>query len=805
MNVIEKRRELWQFAAWLILLFCGITLNSSHYGLSSVPNVIGILLFLFVLAGFVWGIIIYRHGPGLLNTPLDSGLIVVLLVSVVSTLTSIDPSRSWRAIFNWTSIIVVYYIAVTAFRAGWKVKIFVNALLLIIGIFLLFGYFELTIRLYDWFSTPGTNGFPSFGQLRIGGLINNPNTFAVFVNVGLILALGKLAIKRPRPIWIVFWVFLALPIVVFHGSRSGWLALLVSYGCLMVFLAAWRSGGRNIPIETWVRLALVIFIGTTMTVVLIFFVRQSTLQAGSNIGYLYRFTYWQVAIETWFRSPFFGQGPATFASSYLQSVPVPFERLYVNAHSFYMDTLAESGLAGIVAVLFLIGKISWLVWNRLQMGKWTDVTSALLASLIPFIIFSLFDTPWIQQRFLGAIILAALVIELVPLQNNTKNIKISWGRNIAWIWVPIWFIIVVAGVLGWRAAMLHANGIEVANEGNWKEALELLETAQAQLPVDDTSYMLTKAFSEGVLAANDDLYLESAVRSFEKAIEKEPGWSVNHANLAALYWQKGWSADAIDEMHKAIDLAPSVPLYYLNLGLWYEYDGKTEKAKEEFQQLLALDPEAGDGRFWLVNPLRREVWLADQLSRIENRGKIDSIAEIYTTLENDQPNLARDKLSLLLVDDPENLSIQFALGVTQLFLGETDIAKTTWQNVLTIVEPEQYFIPMWLGALPGASSEQTKEILKKYGQQSIFGPGQADKNTYFRDVFVRFSPQAELLPQLQCFSFSSEMMQQLRLLRKWYARNSETEMVSFVNSYLQANENGIRSCFDEERVYHYKM
>ncbi len=795
-SVSENRRELWQFGAWTIVLLCGISLTSSPLGLSSVPDVIGILLLLFVSTGIGWIYIISRRGIGLLNTPLDSGFIVLLLVSLGSTLTSIDPSRSWRTLINWASIIIVYYFAVTAFRSGWKTKIFVNALLFVIAVYILFGYFELAFSLLSWFSAPGEQTFPSIGQLRVSGLINGPNTFAFFVNTGLILAIGKLAVTKLRPIWLVVWLVISIPVIVFHGSRNGWLALLFSFGCLMLFLALWRSKGTHISIRTWIRLAVVLLVGATLTVGLIYFVRQSTIQSSNSLGYLYRYTFWKIALETFLRSPLFGQGPATFASSYLQSITVPSDRLYVRAHSLYMDTLAELGLAGIFAVLLLSGQVVWLAWSRLRRGKWTTLTPTFLAALIPFFIYSIFDSPWTQQILLIAILLAAIVTELVPLSTYPPTVDNRWHRAKTWIWLLIWLIIVLAGVIGWRAAKLHTSSIVKANEGDWKGALDLLNAAQVQLPLDDTAYMLTMAFTEGVIASKDDLHLESAIQSYKKGIEREPGWSVNHANLASLYWQMGMSADAINAMQKAIALAPSVSLYHLNLGLWYENLGKTDSAQAEYQKLLTLDPNAGNDRFWMTNPLRRELWLSIQSNRMKKSDKNTSIAEIYTALENDQLNLARENLRQLVIEEPNSPSIQLVLGITQLYLGEMEAARETLQRALEIDGPTRRVIPMWLSVLPGAPTEQTEQSLENIGRHSVFGPDQADKNTYFRDVFVSSSLRAELLPQLKCFSFSSELMQQMRLLRELFVRNSDDEMSKFLDSYLHANESGIESCMD---------
>ncbi|MEO7971584.1 MAG: tetratricopeptide repeat protein, partial [bacterium] len=70
------------------------------------------------------------------------------------------------------------------------------------------------------------------------------------------------------------------------------------------------------------------------------------------------------------------------------------------------------------------------------------------------------------------------------------------------------------------------------------------------------------------------------------------------ANRSTLsLFTRSWSAiirDAIPLHEKAISLSPDSPFFYYNLGVSYLFLGNTEKALEQKEKLLQLDPLAAN-------------------------------------------------------------------------------------------------------------------------------------------------------------------------------------------------------------------
>lgn len=102
-------------------------------------------------------------------------------------------------------------------------------------------------------------------------------------------------------------------------------------------------------------------------------------------GFLnYRSQLWSIALGAWREHPWFGLGIDNF-SLVTRDAPEPYRTLFPHAHSLYINTLAERGVAGAAALLALLGALlvslvrarpalndtngRWLVWAAAA-GAW---------------------------------------------------------------------------------------------------------------------------------------------------------------------------------------------------------------------------------------------------------------------------------------------------------------------------------------------------------------------------------------------------------------------------------------------------
>lgn len=788
--------RLLQLSIWLLLL--GYILLMGEWNLL-LPAAAGVTVLFLTVIGVSWVLILRSQGGQLLVTPLDTGLLAILVVLLLATFFSLDPSRSLRIVWQWTAVIVVYYVTITAFHRGWSMQPFVKALLITLFLALLVNYLQLFLWGRRWVEAYGGTGIWPPRLLRVWGITNSPNTFAIMLNMALMPALvygqnGAKAAHRPLPLLV--WFALALPMLIIPSSRSGWLAAIVGGGILW-----WGKNwlGPRPRLLTWRKR---LEVGSLLLIILlllgglIIWLRPDALATAGGANTRNRLLFWQVALDMWQTSPWLGTGPDTYASYYLQQVAVPPATLFVGAHNIFMNVLAEMGLAGLAALLLFSGQLALLIWRDRRSEKWDCWTVGLLASLAAFLVHTLFDVPEPWIMFLAAVMLAMLIHQLAPVTGGTAR---RWQN----VWVLAWLGLVVTGFMGWRAASLYGDGLTAVDEGDWTSALAQFTTAQSSLPYDDTAYLLATGFTTGMRAAQEPIYLQQAVTAHRQLVDADPGWSVHRANLAALYWQQGESIKALAAMKEAIDLSPTVPTYYLNLGLWYEALGDNEAAAAVYSQLYDLPATWREAPFWGDSPVRQQPELVSE-SVIEG---IPSRLAINLTPEDTVATLeAMEQFQAMLRVNPHNFEATFALGIAHVYQGQDEQALLTLRrsavleatlHSLGLSGPRALPIQLWQTAVPGATPEREREVLAQARRQSVYGPGRGGAGTYTRAALSRLPLKYDLLPQLACFTTTADLAAHLEQLRRWQLAAGNDDAAARLAALLAGRGDGLTSCFQE--------
>jgi O-antigen ligase len=261
-----------------------------------------------------------------------------------------------------------------------------------------------------WQFWTGT-GPPSFGIgdgpfLRAYGTIGKPNSFAGYINMGWPLALSitlgaawhswqglsrntSLSSKRMPPtlshvlllIFSATTTLLLLAALIASFSRGGWLGAVGGAGAMLL---AWSiTQGGTIPqhLRQWsipVLLASFLFFGLHATNILpaaltqritsitnnlrLIDVRTVEVTA-ANFAIIERMSHMQSAWDMVRTHPLVGIGTGNYANAYeatstFQMTPYaihPWYTAHGHAHNYYLHIFAESGLAGFVAYLLLIG------------------------------------------------------------------------------------------------------------------------------------------------------------------------------------------------------------------------------------------------------------------------------------------------------------------------------------------------------------------------------------------------------------------------------------------------------------------
>jgi O-antigen ligase len=144
-----------------------------------------------------------------------------------------------------------------------------------------------------------------------------------------------------------------------------------------------------------------------------------------NFAIIERLAHWEAARRMWERAPWLGVGPGNYATIYPEVNLPRWEEALGHAHNIYLNLLAESGLAGLVAYLLLWSSILVWLWRcRRHVGDGRSGieadpeawTTALIIGVIGMVchlsIHNFFDNLFVQGIYLH-IALSLATVETV--------------------------------------------------------------------------------------------------------------------------------------------------------------------------------------------------------------------------------------------------------------------------------------------------------------------------------------------------------------------------------------------------------
>jgi tetratricopeptide (TPR) repeat protein/O-antigen ligase len=719
---------------------------------------------------------------------------VYLAGNAVAAAFSLDPRRSLNALWLTTLYVLAWVLVSDLIRRGWPAELFARVMaVLATGVIGLALWQTATYEL-DWLAISGGTPLIPPVILRPNPLLTHANMVAAFLNLLFpIVLVGLLNSSTwPRRIIAGVWVFMAWMVILLTSSRGAWLGTAVA---LFVTVGLWWWAGRRIsnfkfallqgPVRQisnlksqianrklgWLTAIAAILIGIAGVGAVAGRVLQSPTH-GSGFGS--RQAFWEAAWETFLAHPLTGQGPDTFATAYLRHISIPPNELYVRAHSQYMHLLAENGLLGILtggALLFAVGwagRRRWLVASVSERRLLAGIVGGLVATAVH----SLFDTPpAVPINALVIATLAAILTAYPPAVERQRGA--GWQRLVL---TGLVIALLAAGAWMQRAYQPYLKGTAQANSDQWHAAAPGLEEAVAHDP-GHALYNLASGYVHGVLAAQGDAgALPIAIRRYQAAIQREPGYGLNHANLAALYWQQGDARAALATMEQAVQAAPGEATFWLNLGLYREKTGDLAQAQVAYTQTLTLRPAWGEAYFWRANDLRRsilEAWrtahppqepqtVADQAQVALASGRYDEALQLYNQL---------------LATNSQWASGYTARATALMELGRYQEAARDARIAAFIgsLEPNAVIQSQWiLAQIAYRQGERAKalelgeRVLDAVRQQSIFGPGTYGTSLYGWAIFYRMGLSADMLPQLETIRYTDTTVEQLRTLGAWY-------------------------------------
>ena len=267
----------------------------------------------------------------------------------------------------------------------------------------------------------------------------NVNQFALFVNLGLCLAVIRVLQDDKPAMWLCGCIAVMQMAVMLSESRSAaTLCLLIPV--LALVLVGWHGHWRKASVILASGLVFLIVVQGAALGILV----DQTDLSGMQI----RFMVWSGAVQAFAQNPFFGAGLGNFVAAYapLRDATDPTSGL--SAHHDILHLLVELGALGGVLVVGLVVLACRHAWRD----------KAVFLALAVFFAQGMMTTLWPHPAVL--MFLALLLAVAVPRQGG--GAIHPHGQKILWVCAMVWLgytaLVTLGGVEMRRAAFAMQNG-----------------------------------------------------------------------------------------------------------------------------------------------------------------------------------------------------------------------------------------------------------------------------------------------------------------------------------------------------------
>ncbi len=564
------------------------------------------------------------------KSKLDPFILIFLLSQIIATIFSIHPRTSWfgyytrfnGGLLSTMTYIALFYVLLANIKKN-QIKSIINSLLLAMFLVSLYAIPEhfghspsclIISQKFDascWVQDVQNRVFATFGQ---------PNWLATFLIAIIPLNIDRILKEKKwlNKFFLIILLFSGLAALVFSKSRSGLLGLGIAvgfYGLVKISKAQnyWQSFLRISSLALIISSLALIFITPHNRKLQEWFSLKSNVvavgqmvQAGGTPSEEIRKIVWQGAIKVWQRYPIFGSGVETFAYSYYLDRPLAhnlvseWDFLYNKAHNELLNTLANSGIFGLLSYLALFIAIFYLGKNS------PDALSGIIAIFIA----NFFGFSTVMSNLLLFGLFAVVILEADE-SKNTKNIdkkRIDNKVNILTNEHYFYFLVMLIGLillrkiwLIWHADYLFTQGQSSFEQGNYQVGLPLIQAAIKESPKEAFFYdelandysQLSIAFANEQQSSASTALAQSAIESNQYAIKLNPVHLNFYKSQARIYIRLGQLdqnlyAQAKKTLEKAITLAPTDAKLYYNLALVLEVLGEKENSLKNMEYAVSI-------------------------------------------------------------------------------------------------------------------------------------------------------------------------------------------------------------------------
>lgn len=338
-------------------------------------------------------------------------------------------------------------------------------------------------------------------------------------------------------------------------------------------------------------------------------------------------TSWVVTADSLKENPIFGSGPGNFQISFNRFRPITFNATdnwtnrYIAGGSFLLTLITETGLLGLIAIIFIAIKYFYLARGK-------GFTPSVLSLGILGILLLLFPATT------GVIVLLFI---LLALASRTKQAKLQLPPLL--VAVPVFIFIPVflffSGKLA-AAEIIYRQALAavIANDG--RRAYEQTQQAIILNPYMDryrTTYAQINLALANTIAAGENLndqqkqtvsqLIQQSIQEGKVAVTLAPFKASNWEVLAGVYKSiiplaKGADQFSLQTISQAINLDPMNPNYRIALGGIYYQLKDYDSAIDAFKLAVATKPDLANAHYNLAIAYREKGDIERAIAEINN-------------------------------------------------------------------------------------------------------------------------------------------------------------------------------------------
>jgi O-antigen ligase len=297
-----------------------------------------------------------------------AAVLAYLAVVLLSVLVAQNKQLAIKEVIKWAEVALLLALALAVIRTVRDVHFLVWAM---IGA----GVAQALLGFWQWVQVTGTHT-ASADSLRVFGTFGQPNPYSGYLNFSLPLALVLIFLSKDvRERWLAAAsAILIAGAEVLADSRGGDLGLAAAAIVLIVV------GLRR---ERLVGLALLILIPLGAIAwfahLIPAHIRNSLIAqvsigpvTNANFSVQERLAHWVAGLRMFRAHPLLGVGAGNYGAAYPQYQLPDWMEALGQAHNYYINAAAETGILGLLAILALVGIALFVGWRatRMQANQW---------------------------------------------------------------------------------------------------------------------------------------------------------------------------------------------------------------------------------------------------------------------------------------------------------------------------------------------------------------------------------------------------------------------------------------------------